>query len=162
MWFSLSLVFFCPLLFCNRTFLFVNALSRYSQLLRYLVIASVAIVCFCATNRLFFSQITLGDAIRSSAKRVLPCSCPFSTFEVIYQRVSSQEFPKTFLGENLFTTSLRASSSFGRVARVHAKVTQERRRECFAARSRVLSRLVSLTILGELARRLVYTRSVLR
>ena len=131
MWFSLSLVFFCPLLFSNRTFLFVNALSRYFQLLRYLVIASVAIVCLCATNRLF-SQITLGDAIRSSAKRVLPCSCPISTFEVIYQRVSSQEFPKTSLGEHLFTTSLRASSPFGRVARVHAKVTQERRRECFA------------------------------
>jgi len=60
---------------------------------------------------------------------------------------------------------LRASSLFGGVARSHARTLHERKREWevtspprgFAAHSRVLSLLASLAIIGELARRLLYT-----
>ena len=61
--------------------------------------------------------------------------------------------------------NLRASSLFGGVARSHVRTLHERKREWevslaprgFAAHSRVLSRFASLAIIGELARRLLYT-----
>ena len=60
---------------------------------------------------------------------------------------------------------LRASSLFGGVARSNARTLHERKREWevssssggFAAHSGALSRFASLAIIGELARRLLYT-----
>ena len=59
------------------------------------------------------------------------------------------------------TISPRASSSFGAVETIHARAARERRRSAsrgFVTRSRVLSRLASLAITGDLARRLMHNR----
>lgn len=162
MWFSLSLVFFCPLLFSNRTFLFVNALSRYSQSLRYLVIASVAIVCFCATNRPFFRRkhsatqyVVLRNACCLAHVRFLPLRWFISEF-------LRKSFQKHFSAYICLQLASEQSLHLGG-SREFARKSHRKEDASVSPLARAFFRgWFRSPSLGELARSLVYTRSVLR